>query len=83
MDTLQICNAISKQSGQKCKNFAVKNKLVCHIHGGKSTGAKTIEGMNQQKRASWKHGLRSKAIMNEKKRLRDMLRGYKQLLTDF
>ena len=60
MDTLPICEAKSKQSGLRCKNFATKGKHVCRIHGGKSTGAKTPEGKHRQKMASWKHGRESK-----------------------
>lgn len=33
------CSGTSKQSGQRCKNNASPGKDVCHIHGGKSTGA--------------------------------------------
>lgn len=59
MDTLLICEAKSKRSGERCRNFASKGKLVCRIHGGKSTGAKTKKGKHRQMMASWKHGLRS------------------------
>jgi hypothetical protein len=31
------------------------------MHGGKSTGPKTIEGKARVRKANWKHGLRSKA----------------------
>src|SRR5665213_1044674 len=60
MDTLPICEALSKQSGLPCKNFASKGKRVCRIHGGRSFGARTKEGKARQKKASWKHGFRSK-----------------------
>lgn len=43
MDTLQAFKAMSKQLGKRCKSFVTKGKLVCRIHGGKSTGAKTPE----------------------------------------
>ncbi len=33
------CTAKSKRSGERCRNHAVHGKTVCHIHGGKSSGA--------------------------------------------
>lgn len=38
----------------------------CRLHGGKSTGAKTMEGSAIQKKALWKHGMRSQAVLEEK-----------------
>ena len=74
MDTLSICQAISKQSKQQCKNFSVKGKKVCHIHGGKSTGAKSKEGKLRQKNAQWKHGLRSKESKSEAKQFKEFIK---------
>lgn len=65
MDTLPICKALSKRSGLRCKNFATKGKRVCRMHGGKSTGARTQWGKARQEMASWKHGMRSKAAIEE------------------
>lgn len=80
MDTLQICQAKSKQSGQQCNNFATKGKQVCHIHGGLSTGAKTLEGKAKQKMASWKHGLRSKESRDENRMIRNFIKEGKELI---
>jgi hypothetical protein len=80
MDTLPICEARSKQSGLKCRNFATKGKLVCHIHGGLSTGPKTEEGRLRQHMASWKHGMRSKAAIEEARQMREYIRQCKQAL---
>jgi hypothetical protein len=77
MDTLPLCKAKSKQSGQQCKNFAIKGKQVCSIHGGKSTGAKTIEGKHRLKMASWKHGMRSKEAIQEAREVRELIRASK------
>ncbi len=81
MDTLPICQAKSKQSGQQCKNFASKGKRVCRIHGGRSTGAKTLEGKQRQKMASWKHGGRSKEAMAEARESRELIVQCKQLIS--
>jgi 23S rRNA maturation-related 3'-5' exoribonuclease YhaM len=80
VDTLPICQALSKQSKERCKNFSVKGKRVCHIHGGKSTGAKTKEGKLRQKMGRWKHGLRSKEAKAEAKELREFMKACKQAI---
>ena len=43
-------------------------------------GAKTEEGKLRQKMASWKHGLRSKEAIAEKRAFREMVRECKSLL---
>lgn len=80
MDTLPICQAHSKQAGRRCKNFATKGKAVCHIHGGKSTGAITPKGKIQQKMASWKHGGRSKEMREESLHIREMIKHCKRFI---
>lgn len=80
MDTLQICEAVSKQSKQRCRNFSVKDKVVCHIHGGKSTGAKTKAGKIRQKMAQRKHGLRSKEAREETRQLREFMKACKETI---
>lgn len=80
MDTLPICQAKSKRSGQRCNNFATKGKKVCRIHGGESTGAKTILGKQTQKMASWKHGMRSKEAREERRQMREFIKDCKQLI---
>lgn len=81
MDTLPICQAKSKQSGQQCRNFSVKGKRVCHIHGGKSTGARTVAGKQRQKMASWRHGLNSKEAREEAKHVRELIKVSKAIIS--
>lgn len=50
------CNAKAKSTGQQCRAPAMRGKLKCRLHGGKSTGAKTVEGLKRCRRANWKHG---------------------------
>jgi len=38
------CNALSKRTRQRCQAPAIKGKTKCRFHGGRSTGAKTVEG---------------------------------------
>ena len=80
MDTLPICHAKSKQSGQQCKNFATKGKQVCRIHGGRSAGAKTAEGKHRQKKALLKHGQRSKEAADTNREVRDLIKTWKGLV---
>lgn len=83
MDTLPICSANSKQSGQRCKNFAVKGKSVCHIHGGKSKGAKSSKGRMLQKMASWKDGSRSSEAQKENFHIHEMIKRSKRIIEGF
>lgn len=54
-DTIK-CGAQSR-NGTPCKNSAMKNGR-CRLHGGLSTGPKTMEGL--AKCGNWKHGRYSK-----------------------
>ena len=52
----KLCWARCKRTGWPCRNPAVKGKERCRMHGGKSTGAETKEGIDRIKVASTKHG---------------------------
>ena len=84
MDTLPICQAKSKQSGKRCRNFSVRDRHVCHIHGGKTprqnSSVRSVEGKQRQKMGSWKHGLRSKEAKEEARQVRQMITQGKQLI---
>lgn len=75
MEMLDVCKAKSKQSGSRCKNYAVKGRNVCHIHGGKTPkhnlGPKTLEGKKRQATSRWEHGLRSKEFIKEREGFRE------------
>jgi hypothetical protein len=49
------CGARSKRTGKPCRGAAMPNGR-CKIHGGKSTGPRTPEGLERSRRANWKHG---------------------------
>lgn len=60
------CGAKARTNNYKpCRRIPMANGR-CHLHGGKSTGAKSPEGKLRQKMASWKHGLRSKEAAEER-----------------
>ena len=42
----------------------------CRVHGGKSTGPRTPEGLERSRRARWKHGRYSREAKTERQRLR-------------
>jgi hypothetical protein len=74
MDTLPICEAKSKQSGNRCKNYATKGKCVCRFHGGHSTGARTQEGWKRQKASNVKCGRWTKEAIEERREVRKLIR---------
>src|SRR5262245_53050443 len=49
------CGARSKRTGKPCRGAAMPNGR-CKFHGGKSTGPRTMEGLERSRRANWKHG---------------------------
>jgi hypothetical protein len=42
----------------------------CKVHGGKSTGPRTPEGLERSRRANWKHGHFSHEAKAERSRMR-------------
>jgi hypothetical protein len=47
----------------------------CRMHGGKSTGARTAEGLQRCRTASLTHGQRSAAVVAERRELAAAVRG--------
>jgi len=68
-EPLAICGARSKRTGNPCRQPPMKNGR-CRLHGGKSTGPKTKEGLLRSKRANWKHGMYSVEFRQQKEELR-------------
>src|SRR5437868_12153219 len=60
------CGARSKRTGKPCRGAAMPNGR-CKLHGGKSTGPRTLE---RSRRANWKHGHFSREAKAEWSRLR-------------
>src|SRR6266511_2733156 len=63
------CGARSKRTGKPCQAAAMPNGR-CKLHGGKSTGPRTPEGLERSRRANWKHGHFSQAAKAERSRVR-------------
>ena len=63
------CGARSKRTAKPCQGAAMPNGR-CKLHGGKSTGPRTPEGLERSRRANWKHGHFSREAKAERSRLR-------------
>ncbi len=67
------CGARSKRTGLPCLQPAMNGKQRCRLHGGKSTGPRTSEGLERSRRANWKHGEYSQESKEEMKAFRQGL----------
>ena len=54
------CGA-KRRDGRPCQTVPMANGR-CRMHGGKSTGPRTPEGLERSRKANWKHGLASAAL---------------------
>src|SRR5215470_7955696 len=54
LSNVRRCGAKTRR-GTACQCPAMKNGR-CRLHGGKSTGPRTPEGLERSRRARWKHG---------------------------
>jgi hypothetical protein len=67
-----VAGARSKRTGKPCQGAAMPNGR-CKLHGGKSTGPRTPEGLERSRRANWKHGHFSREAKAERSRVRKAL----------
>ncbi|MDP1989473.1 MAG: HGGxSTG domain-containing protein [Syntrophales bacterium] len=79
---LPRCAAKAKSSGKRCGNPAMRGKRVCWIHGGRSTGPKTREGLLRSKSANLKYGLYTKETLDRRKKMNFLLRDYRKFLSE-
>ena len=66
------CGAKTRK-GTPCKAPAMANGR-CRMHGGKSTGPRTPEGLERSRKANWKHGYYSAESIAERKYIQKLLR---------
>src|SRR3954454_22918376 len=57
------CGA-KRRDGGTCQSPAMTNGR-CRMHGGKSTGPRTAEGLERSRKARWKHGHYSREAREE------------------
>lgn len=72
------CGARTRQGGA-CQQPAMGNGR-CRLHGGKSTGPRTVKGQERCRRARWRHGLRSREIRELRRLARETLQQVRTLL---
>ena len=61
------CGAETRR-GTECQRPAHKHNKRCSFHGGRSTGAKTAEGLLRISEANLKHGRYTKAKLERQRR---------------
>jgi len=64
--TCQRCQAKSKRTKKQCGAPALRNKNVCHTHGGRSTGPRTEEGRQRCAEAKTIHGNETRKARTER-----------------
>jgi hypothetical protein len=65
------CGAKTRK-GTPCLGPAMKNGK-CRMHGGKSTGAKTINGKLRAQTANWRHGYYSVKAKRERSKIHKLI----------
>ncbi len=67
------CTARSKRTGQGCQAPAVTGWQVCRMHGA---GGGHQAGSSHP---SWRHGMRARAWLEERRQLNDLVREVREL----
>jgi len=67
-DSAPRCGAHTRAGGT-CRQPAMHGKARCRLHGGKSTGPRTVAGRERTRRACLRHGFRSRAWCDARKGL--------------
>lgn len=67
-----------REGGSPCGQPAMANGR-CRLHGGKSTGPRTPEGLKSSRRARWKHGYYSARAKAERADARATMRELRDL----
>ena len=61
LSKVRRCGAKTRR-GTACQCPAMRDRGRCRLHGGKSTGPRTPEGLERSRRARWKHGFCSREV---------------------
>lgn len=72
------CGAKTRK-GTFCRGPAMRNGR-CRMHGGKSTGPRTPEGLERSRRSNWKHGHYSAESIATRRYISKLLRESKALM---
>lgn len=74
MDRAPRCGAKTR-AGTPCRCPAVRGKRRCRLHGGAPGSGAPLGNRN-----AWKHGLRSRAWIEERRRLADLVREARKII---
>ena len=78
--TVKLCGAKARQNKHKpCRQPAMKNGR-CRLHGGKSTGPKTMIGKRKAAFANYKDGFYTKEAIEERKYMQELLKWGRKVL---
>jgi len=72
------CGAKTRK-GAPCRAPAMANSR-CRMHGGKSTGPRTPEGLERSRKANWKHGLYSAESIAARRYMNQLLRDSREVI---
>jgi len=76
LNNLIQCGAKTRQGGS-CQQPAMPNGR-CRLHGGKSTGPRTPEGLEHSRKANWKHGFYSAEAKAERREVTSWIKRSQQ-----
>lgn len=79
-EAVERCGARTR-AGSGCQQPAMQNGR-CRLHGGKSTGPRTPEGLERSRRANWKHGRYSAEAIAERREMRRVLGALQSLVAN-
>lgn len=74
------CTAKSKRSGKQCLKWAMRGRITCYMHGGRSRGPRTKAGKERARRAVLKHGEYTKEARAKHKEVMDLIKTSKDML---
>ncbi len=68
-----MCGAKTR-AGTPCRRPACRGRKRCHLHGGRSTGARTIEGLERCREAATVHGYYTARARAERQQVSQSMR---------
>jgi len=77
-----ICGAKTKRTGNPCQLYPCKNGR-CYLHGGRSSGPKTLQGLYRIKHANTNHGAYSKEVMENRRAFHNCIEEWRREINCF
>jgi hypothetical protein len=81
LTTAPRCGAKNRR-GTPCQSPAMKGKKRCRLHGGKSTGPRTAEGIERIRAARTIHGYFSRGQIELRKEYQQLLKESQDFLSE-